>query len=87
MSTQTYPFKKLHFKASWVKQFYSDTGDEYLEQQTFDILTRMPALLREPDFYTLLKVTKSTSLHIHLTRQGWTLAAIDEASLRVVHVN
>lgn len=84
---QAYPFKKLHFRATWAKQFYSDLGDEYIEQQTFDILTRMPALYREPSFHMLLKVAKSTSLHVYLSRQGWTLASIDEPSVKVVNVN
>lgn len=87
MKTQAYPFRKLTYKASWAKQFYDDRGQEYVEAQTFDILTRLPKLYKDPSFDMLVKITKSTSLHVHLSRQGWTLASIDEASLKIVTVN
>jgi hypothetical protein len=87
MTPQAYPFRKLTYKASWVASRYDDRGVEYIEQQTFDILTRLPKLYRDPSFDMLVKITKSTSLHVHLTRQGWTLASIDEASLKIVTVN
>lgn len=83
----TYPFRKLYFKATWAKQFYSDLGDEYIEQQTFDILTRLPLFYKATDFYLLVKVAKSTSLHVLLARQGWTLASIDEPSVKILDVN
>jgi hypothetical protein len=82
-----YPFKKLHFNASWTKQHFDDRGEAYVEAQTFTVLTRLPTLYKDPSFDLLVKLTKSTSLHVHLSRNGWVLASIDEPSLRVISLN